>query len=239
MSKDKAVVLCSGGLNSAVVASIAVKDHQPAAFLHVRFGHRSAQKEAELFEKQAEHFGVRERLVVDMPHFAAIGGNARVSRKKQIEDALALGESGTNCHVPGLISGLVSAAFSWAWTIGAGRIVLGVSENLGPPAPKTSELYPDYSQDYIQLCNHLCSEGSPGKGIVVEAPVIDLTRAEIVRLGRRLGTPFQLTWSCLSSNSEPCGACIGCATRSRGFLDAAVPDPVVLETARGATLSAM
>ena len=239
MTKDKAVVLCSGGLNSAVVTSIATKDHQPMAFLHVRFGHRAAQKEAELFEKQADHFDVRERLVIDMPHFAAIGGNARVSRKKQIEDALAIGEGGTNCHVPGLIGGLVSAAFTWAWTIGARKILLGVSENLGPPAPKTSELYPDYSQEYLQLCNHLCNEGSPGRQISVETPIIDLSRSEIVKLGRRLGTPFQLTWSCLSSCSEPCGACVGCATRSRGFLDAAIPDPISLETSRGAVLSAM
>ena len=239
MTKDKAIVLASGGLNSAVVTSIAVKENQSVALLHVRIGDRPAQKEDELFEKQADHFGVRERLTVELPHFAAIGGNARVSRKRQIEDALAIGEGIPNCHLPGLIGGLVSVGFAWAWNIGAGRILLGVSENLGPPAPKTSNIFPDYSQEFIQLCNHLYSEASPGRRITVESPVIDLTRTEIVKLGRRMETPFELTWSCLSSGSEPCGGCVGCATRIRGFLDAAIPDPIMLEAARGSVLSAM
>jgi 7-cyano-7-deazaguanine synthase len=239
MTKDKAVILCSGGLNSAVVTSIATKEYQSIALLHVRLGDRAAQKETELFEQQAEHFGVRELLAVDMPHFAAIGGNARVSRKRQIEDALAIGDTVPNCYIPGLIGSLISAAFSWAWTIGAEKILLGVSENLGPPAPKTSVIYPDYSQEFIQLCNHLSSESSSGRRINVEAPVIDLSRTEIVKLGRRLNTPFELTWSCISSGTEPCGACVGCATRIRGFLDAAIPDPIMLDAARGAVLSAM
>jgi 7-cyano-7-deazaguanine synthase len=229
MTKEKAVVLCSGGLNSAVVASIAVREHT-VALLHVRFGHRAAQREAELFEKQVAFFEVRERLTVDMPHFATIGGSARVSRKRQIEDALALGEGPSNCYIAGLISALVSVGFGWAAAIGASKILLGVSEDLGPPGPKTSSIYPDYTQEFIQVCNHLLCEASPWKKVSVAAPVIDLERSEIVKIGHRLGTPFDLTWSCLSSGSEPCGACVGCATRNRGFLDAALPDPIMLTT---------
>jgi len=231
MAQGKAVVLCSGGLNSAVVTSLAIKE-QVVAMLHVRFGHRAAEREAELFEKQADFFDVRERLVVDMPHFAEIGGNARVSRKHQIEDALALGEGPSNTYVPGLISGLLSVGFSWATTIGANKLLLGVSEDLGPTGPRTRSVHPDYSQEFIQLCSHLFHEASPWNRISVEAPIIDLGRAEIVKIGHRLGTPFELTWSCLSSGTEPCGACLGCATRGRGFLDATVPDPIMLEPAR-------
>jgi 7-cyano-7-deazaguanine synthase len=230
MAKDKAVVLCSGGLNSAVVTSIAIKE-QTCAMLHVRYGHRAADREAELFEQQAEFFGVRERLVVDMPHFAAIGGNARVSRKRQIEDALAIGEGPSSCYVPGLIIALLSAGYTWAQTIGASKIVLGVSQDLGPPGPKTCSMYPDYSLGFIQLCTHLFEEVSGNATVSIETPVIDLRRAEIVKIGHRLGTPFEMTWSCLSSRTEPCGGCVGCATRNRGFLDAAIPDPVVLATA--------
>jgi 7-cyano-7-deazaguanine synthase len=228
MAKEKAVVLCSGGLNSAVATSIGMKEWN-VALLHVRLGHRVSAKEAELFEAQAESFAIRERLIVDMPHFAAIGGNARVSKKRQIEDAMAIGDGPSNCYIPGLIGTLVSAAFSWASTIGATKIVLGVSENLGPPAPRTCEIYPDYSQEFLHVCNHLLGEVSRGRPVSIVAPLVDLSRTEIVRLGQRLGTPFQLTWSCLSSTSEPCGACLGCATRQRGFLDAALPDPIMLE----------
>lgn len=231
MAKDKAVVLCSGGLNSAVVTSIAVQD-QAVALLHVRFGHRAADREAELFEKQADFFELRERLVIDMPHFSVIGGNARVSRKRQIEDALAIGEGHSNCYVPGLIGALVHAGHTWATTIGANKILLGMSENLGPPGPKTCKIFPDYSQEFLQLCNHLIRETSPWRSVAVEAPLIDLDRAEIVKLGHRLSTPFDLTWSCMSSGTAPCGGCIGCATRNRGFLDAGVPDPIMLATAQ-------
>jgi 7-cyano-7-deazaguanine synthase len=230
MAKEKAVVLCSGGLNSAVATSIGVRDFT-VALLHVQLGHRTSAREAQLFEKQADFFSVRERLVVGMPHFAAIGGNARVSRKRQIEDALAIGEGESNCYMPGLISTLVSTAFTWAWTIGATKIILGVSENLGPPAPRTCEVYPDYSQAFLHLCNHLLGEVSRGRPVSIVTPLIDLTRTEIVRLGHRLGTPFDQTWSCLSLTNEPCGACLGCATRQRGFLDATIPDPILLEPA--------
>jgi 7-cyano-7-deazaguanine synthase len=227
MTTEKAVILCSGGLNSAVATSVASKEYA-VKLLHVRYGHRAQTKETALFEKQAQFFNVQDRLVVDMPHFAAIGGNARVSRKRQIEDALALGEGTSNCYVPGLIAGLLSAAFDWAWVIGASKVFLGVSEDLGPPAPRTNGLYPDYSREYLQLCGHLFAQASQGKTIGIETPLIDMNRSDIVKLGNRLNTPFELTWSCLSSGTEACGACVGCATRNRGFLDAAVPDPVLM-----------
>jgi 7-cyano-7-deazaguanine synthase len=237
MTMEKAVILCSGGLNSAVVTSIASKEYA-VKLLHVRYGHRSQTKETSLFEKQAEFFNVQDRLTVDMPHFAMIGGNSRVNRKRQIEDALALGEGTSNCYVPGLIAGLLSAAFDWAWVIGAPKVFLGVSEDLGPPAPRTSNIYPDYSREYIQLCGHLFGEASHGKPITIETPLIDMNRSDIVKLGNRLNTPFDLTWSCLSSGTEACGACVGCATRGRGFLDAAVPDPIVMAgSARAAAIS--
>ncbi len=228
MTKDKVVVLCSGGLNSAVVTSIAVKE-QAVSLLHVRVGHRATQREAELFEKQMAFFDVHDHLIVDMPHFAAVGGNARVSRKRPIEDAMAIGEGPSNCYMPGLIPALASAAFSWASTIGASRIVLGISQDLGPPGPRTGNLYPDYTASCIQLCNHLFGDLAGGGRFRIDAPLIDLSRTEIVKIGNRLQTPFELTWSCMSSGSEPCGGCLGCATRNRGFLDAALPDPLMLE----------
>ncbi|HUN80629.1 MAG TPA: 7-cyano-7-deazaguanine synthase [Phycisphaerae bacterium] len=229
MASEKAIVLSSGGLNSAVITALATKEG-PVAALHVRYGHRAAEREAELFEKQCEHFNVRERMVIDMPHFADMEASARVCRKRQIEDAISLSNAESNCYVPGLISALMSAAGCFAHRCGATRIYLGVSENLGPPAPKTSAIYPDYAREYIQLCDHLLTVAGGKRAIRLETPLLELSRAEIVKLGRRLDVPFELTWSCLSSGSQSCGACVGCATRSRGFLDAATPDPILLQT---------
>ena len=228
MPSEKAVVLLSGGLNAAVATSLARADYLLAA-LHVRFGHRADQREAELFEKQADHFEIRERLVINMPHFTAIGVGARVSRKEQIEDALALEEGVSNCHTPGLIGSLIHAAFTWSRAIHATRIVLGISEDLGPPSRKTRVIYPDYSREFLQLCSLSFAAASPDRPVSIETPLIDMSRTEIIKLGHRLETPLELTWSCLSSGTQACGACLGCATRNRGFLDAAFPDPVYLQ----------
>ena len=230
MTKEKAVVLCSGGLNSAVAATLAGSDHA-LALLHVRFGHRAADREAEMFEKQVEFFGPVQHLSVEMPHFATIGGNGRVSRKMQIEDALAIGDGRCSSYIPGMIGTLLGAAFTWASVIGASKIYLGVSEDLGPPGPRTSSIYADYSREHIELFKHAYALASPEKPILIETPVIDLSRTDIVKLGNRLGTPFDSTWSCISSADDPCGACLGCATRNRGFLDAALPDPLLCESA--------
>jgi 7-cyano-7-deazaguanine synthase len=235
MAAEKAIVLVSGGLNSAVAAAMARQDHPALAMLHVRLGHRAQEKETALFEKLAAHYEVREQLVLDMPHFAEIGGNARVSRKMQLQDALAINGGPSHCYVRGMVGSLIMAAFAWAGRIDAKRIYIGVAENLGPPAPPTATLYPDFSRESVQLFNHLCATASPEQPVAVSAPLMDLGRAEIVKLGRRMGVPFELTWSCLSSGTAPCGACVGCATRSRGFLDASAPDPVMLEAQRDAS----
>lgn len=238
MASDKAVVLVSGGLNSAVLAAMAKQEHPVIALLHVRYGHRAQERETELFEKLAAHFEVREQLTVDMPHLAAIGGSARVSRKVQLQDALALTGGESNCNVRGLVGSLLSAAFAWAARIEAKHVYIGVAENLGPPAPPTASLYPEYSHEYLHLFNHLYTIASPSRDISLAAPLMNLSRTDIVKLGHRLSVPFDLTWSCLSSGTQMCGACVGCATRNRGFLDAAVPDPVMLAAQRAAAAAA-
>ncbi len=224
--KDKAVILCSGGLSSAVATKIAHADHA-LAMLHVKFGHRAAEREARAFEEQLAYFKPANQLVIEMPHFAAIGGNARVSKKLAIEDAMALSEGRCNSHVPGLVHTLIGAAFTWAATLGANRIFLGITEDLGPPAPRLASLYPEYGREYIELCRHAIGAAQPERQIIVETPLAELTRTEVIRLGRRLQVPLELTWSCIASSSTPCGACLGCATRHRGFLDAAMPDPLL------------
>ncbi|HKQ46985.1 MAG TPA: 7-cyano-7-deazaguanine synthase [Phycisphaerae bacterium] len=228
MPKEKAIVLNSGGLHSAVLTSMVADEHE-LAMLHVRVGHRAEDQETGLFEKQADHFEAAERLVVEMPHFEQIGGIIRVGRERIAEDALTLRESESNAIIPGLIGALVQAAFTWAHTNGATKIFLGVCENPGPPGPQSGALFPEYSRDFALLCRHLYAVGAPDRAITLETPLIEMNRADIIRLGRRLQTPFELTWSCLASGETPCGHCLGCATRNRGFLDAAVPDPILLQ----------
>lgn len=227
MSKERVIILMSGGLNSAVAASIAAEESE-LAFLHARWGHRADEREFAYYEQIADRFDVKHRMVIDLPHFATIGGNARVSRKRQIEDVLALTEGESNCYMPGLIGTLVHAALAWAGTINSNKIYLGVSEHLGAPGPRTASVFPDYSRENLQLLQHTLLTCLPNRKIILETPLLEYRRSEIIRLGSRLKTPFEMTWSCLSSGSKPCGGCLGCATRNRGFLDAGVPDPLLL-----------
>lgn len=231
MTKEKAVVLCSGGLNSAVAAKVAATDYA-LAMLHVKFGHRAAERDAKAFAEQAEYFKPAHQLVIDMPHFSAMGGNGRVSKKIAIEDAMALSEGRCNTNIPGLVHTLIGAAFTWATTLGANRIFLGIAEDLGPPAPRLATLYPEYGREFVELCRHAIAAAHPERPVEIETPLAELTRNEVIRLGMRMHVPLELTWSCIASSSAPCGVCLGCATRHRGFLDAALPDPLLAGTHR-------
>lgn len=230
MAKETAVVLCSGGLNSAVAAKVAAAEHL-VALLHVNYPHRAANRESAAFERMIEALNPDKHLSIDMGHFAQIGGNARVSKRIQIEDAMAIGESGAHTYIPGLVGTLIGAAFNWADVIRATRIVIGVTEELGPPAPRLATIYPDHSREFLEITRQAYELASPNRRVTLEMPLIDLKRAEIIKLGLRMGAPFADTWSCLSSNEEACGACIGCATRNRGFAEAGVPDPLFCDAA--------
>ncbi len=230
MAKETAVVLCSGGLNSAVAAKVAAAEYV-ITLLHVRFPHRSSTREEAGFKQLVEALQPEKHLTIDMGHFAQIGGNARVSKKMQIEDAMAIGESGAHTYIPGMIGTMIGAAFNWADVIRATRIVVGVTEELGPPAPRLATIYPDHSREFLEITKHAYEAASPNRRVTLDMPLIDLKRAEIIKLGLRMGAPFGHTWSCLSSNEEACGACIGCATRNRGFAEAGVPDPLFCEVA--------
>src|SRR5688500_10092259 len=127
---NKAVVLVSGGINSAVAAAIAREHHQPA-LLHANWGHRTAERELTAFKDLATAIKIEQTRVVDLTCLAAIGGNARVNKRIAVEDASALGQETPATFAFALMPSLLSIAAAWAGAIGASRIVLGTSENLG------------------------------------------------------------------------------------------------------------
>jgi len=228
---ERAVVLVSGGVNSAVAAAIAREQYQPA-WLHVAWEHRTGERERAAFTALADHFKPDAVEVADLSCMTAFGGNARVSRRMSIEDAEAIGPQTPGTFAAGLLPSMVSLAAAWAVSLKAHRIVLGIHAN--PQTIKTplEQLYPDYRREFVQACNLLLAYSLPAdRSVQVEAPLIDLTRAEIVNLGRRLGVPFEQTWSCYADNESPCHRCLGCVNRAVGFLKAGLPDPLALEPA--------
>jgi 7-cyano-7-deazaguanine synthase len=228
---EKAVVLVSGGVGSAVTAAVA-REQYDVHLLHVGWGHRAAERELACFEGLAAYLRIENTLVADLGWMAALGGNSRTSRKLHMEDLSMLGKDVPTTFVLGLIPAMLSAATAWAGTIGAKRILIGTSEDHDVPGPAISSLYPDYRREFIQTFNLMLEYGKPrGRALLVEAPLAELTRQEVVLLARRLKLPFEKTWSCYRNNDEPCGKCLGCTTRAAGFLRASTPDPLLLEPA--------
>lgn len=228
---DRAVVLVSGGVNSAV-ALAASREQYSTALLHISWGHRTADREREAFNQLAEHYQGDQVMVADLSCMAAFGGNSRTSKRATIEDATALGGSVPFTFVQGLLPTLLSVAATWAASLKARRIILGISENHAVPGPVISDLYPDHSRLFVQAFNLMLQYAKPAeRDILVEAPLIDLTRCEIVKLGTRMDVPFEKTWSCYSQSGKPCTRCRACTTRFAGFIQAGVPDPILPQPA--------
>jgi len=228
---DRAVVLMSGGINAAVAAAVAREHYQPA-LLHVAWGHRTADRELSAFESLANHFDIDQTHVAELPCMAAFGGNARVSRRISIEDASVLGPSTPTTFPVALMPGMLSLAAAWAAGIGAKRIIVGIGEDYRTTKTAISDWYPDYKRDFLQLFNLMITYAKPADSeLLVEAPLLDLSRCEVVKLGKRLGVPFGKTWSCYANSDAPCCRCLACANRSAGFIQAGIPDPLLLEPA--------
>ncbi len=228
---NKAVILASGGLNSTVAAAAAREQYEPA-LLHVAWGHRTAERELACFNQIAKSLNIEQTRIADLTCLATLGNNARVNRKIGVEDSHALGQETPATFALGLMPTLLSVAAAWAGGIGATRIIVGIRESHGLARPGVGTLYPDYRREFIQTFNLMLQYARPSnRELAVEAPLLELTRAEVVKLGNLMNVPFEQTWSCYTSNDEPCGRCLACTTRAAGFLKAVIPDPLLLETA--------
>jgi len=223
----KAVVLLSGGMDSCVTAAIARERHgaQNLAFLHASYGQRTQRRERRAFEEIAHFYGVRERLVVQLDHFRAIGGSALTDEKIRVPEN-ELGAAGPRgsaipvTYVPFRNAHFLSVAVSWAEAMGAGAIYIGA-------VAEDSSGYPDCRPEYYRVFQELIRAGTrPETRIEMLTPVITLKKCEIVRRGLELGAPFHLTWSCYQEEEIACGACDSCLLRLRAFAEAGVPDPI-------------
>jgi len=225
---EPAVVLYSGGLNAAVAAAIAAQE-QPLALLHVHYGQQNQAGEDLAFEALAERIQPKERLTLDLPHIAKIAHGTKFDPRQPppnwSESITRLAET----SIPGLMAAMLTAAQAWAARIGASKVYLGISEKSAGPLPQLSAVRPEWSREFVQVWNHLQNVTSVDAPMVIEAPLIDLSRGEIVKLGARLDVPFELTRSCQASGDEVCGNCLGCASRAHGFLDAGLPDPILAQ----------
>lgn len=220
---DIAVCLVSGGMDSCVTASVAAREADELAFLHVSYGQRTEARERKAYNDIADHFGVGKRLEASIEHLAKIGGSSLTDGLIEVSDAdLETVEIPTS-YVPFRNANLLCIAVSWAEVIGASSIYIGA-------VAEDSSGYPDCRPGFFGVFEKMVGEGTkPDTSISIETPIIHLSKAEIVRMGMELGAPLELTWSCYRNEELACGTCDSCALRLRGFEQAGVEDPLKYE----------
>ena len=225
MSKSRAVVLVSGGMDSCVTAAIASFRYD-LAFLHVNYGQRTEQRELKAFNELAKHYRVKQKLVADLTHLKSIGGSSLTDVQIKVTDANpeTLFNSKKNeiptSYVPFRNANILSAAVSWAEVVGANHIFIGAVE-------EDSSGYPDCRREFYDAFTTVIELGTkPETEITIDTPVIHLKKSEIVKRGIELKAPFELTWSCYTNEDLACGVCDSCALRLRAFQTAGIEDPI-------------
>ena len=220
MIVDKAVVLVSGGLDSAVCLAEAVREYD-CALLHLNYGQRTEARELKAFTDLADHYGLAERLVADVSYLKAIGGTSLVDETMEVETGLP--EEGApvpSTYVPFRNAHILCLGVSWAEVIGARAIFIGAVEEDGSG-------YPDCTEAFYAAFEAAARAGTkPDTDLAIRTPLIRMDKSTIVRRGLELEAPLHLTWSCYTEEEAACGECESCRLRLRGFEGAGVADPI-------------
>jgi 7-cyano-7-deazaguanine synthase len=216
--KSRAVVLLSGGMDSAVCAALAARDCDAAA-LHISYGQRTEQREQQSFQAICDRLGISQRLAVRNEALKKIGGSALTDGTLEVPESQDIGHGVPITYVPFRNAHFLAVAVSWAEVLGASKIYIGAVE-------QDSSGYPDCRPVYYEAFNTVIAAGTREGGIEVVTPLIAMRKAEIVRLGVELKAPFDLTWSCYSREDRACGVCDSCVLRLRAFHQAGVVDPL-------------
>ena len=215
----KAVVLLSGGMDSAVVVALAREQGFAVHALSVRYGQRHTS-ELDAAARVAQALGVVAHKVVDVD-LRSIGGSALTD---DIEVPDAGGDGIPVTYVPARNTIMLSLALGWAEVLGANDIFCGVNavDYSGYP-----DCRPEFVAAFQTLANLATKAGVEGAGIRVHAPLQYMSKAQIASEGQRLGVDFGLTVSCYraDANGHACGHCDACRLRAEGFVAAGVADP--------------
>lgn len=215
-----AIVLVSGGMDSCVSVAMAAAENESVALLHISYGQRTEVRERKAFNYIADFYGVKDRLDVSIEYLAKIGGSSLTDDSMDVTEADLGSKEIPTSYVPFRNANMLAIATSWAEVIGATSIYIGA-------VAEDSSGYPDCRPEFYAAFQQTINTGTkPDTHIEIRTPIIDLTKAEIVRKGVELRAPLQLTWSCYRSEDLACGTCDSCALRLRGFELAGITDPI-------------
>ena len=215
-----AVVLVSGGMDSAVVLALAREEGFAVHALSVRYGQRHTS-ELQAADRVSEALGAVEHKTVNVD-LRSIGGSALTDSGIEVPEAGGQGIPST--YVPARNTIMLSVALGWAEVLGAAELFCGVNavDYSGYP-----DCRPEFIDAFEKLANVATKAGVEGAGLRIRAPLLKMSKADIVREGLRLGVDFSQTVSCYRADDQgrACGHCDACSLRAAGFADAGVPDP--------------
>ena len=224
MKKEAAVCLLSGGLDSATAAAIARSRGFDIYALSFDYGQRHA-RELQAAVRVAEALGAKRHVTLRCD-LRAWGGSAltadipvpRGRSLAEMEKAIPV------TYVPARNLIFLSLALGWAEVVKARRIFIGVNQLDYSGYPDCRE---EFLRSFEQTANMATKAGAEGGRFVIEAPLVHMSKSEIIRAGTALGLDYGLTWSCYTGGERPCGECDSCLLRAKGFSEAGMPDPLL------------
>jgi len=217
---QRAVVLLSGGMDSATALAIARQRGTECYTLAFDYGQRH-RAELVAARRVAAALGSARHLELTLP-IGALGGSALTDPAIAVPERPSLGIPVT--YVPARNTVFLSLALAWSEVLDAQSIVVGVNhiDYSGYP-----DCRPEFIAAFERLAQLATKQGIEGRGITIDAPLVQLSKAQIVLRGMDLGVDFSLTVSCYQADEEgrACGRCDACRLRRQGFVDAGVADP--------------
>jgi 7-cyano-7-deazaguanine synthase len=216
---NKAVVLLSGGLDSATTAAIAIAEGYQVIALSFRYGQRH-EKELVAAQKIAEALGIKEHFISDID-LAQWGGSSLTDQSLEIPQTGLQPDTIPSTYVPGRNTVFMAIALSLAEAKNAQAIYLGINavDYSGYP-----DCRPEYLAAYQQLANLSSKAGVEGNAPQLIAPLVKDSKVDIVRRALELNVPIADTWSCYQGAATPCGLCDSCRIRDRALIEAGRSD---------------
>jgi len=221
---NSAVILVSGGMDSATAVYEALERGYEPHLLHTSYGQRTDHREYECAAALAEAVEAREFLHVSTGHLSAIGESSLTDDELAVEDADLDSEEIPSSYVPFRNANLLSMAVSYAEANDCTAVFIGAhTEDFSG--------YPDCRPAFFEAFQHVIETGTkPETEIELIAPFVEWSKTDIAERGLGLGVPYDRTWSCYRSETPACGTCDSCAFRLQAFQRLGVRDPIEYET---------
>ncbi|MCL2064131.1 MAG: 7-cyano-7-deazaguanine synthase [Candidatus Cloacimonetes bacterium] len=240
---SKAIVLVSGGIDSLVTACIAIEENDEIYFLHVNYGQRTEKKELKAFQKICDFYKPKDKKIIDIGYLKQFGGSSLTDKNIDIPINIDPFEI-PNTYVPFRNGNLIAIACSWAEVLNIqNEMNHHVSERNEQTRESQSQItfkiyigaievegsnYPDCRSVFFQSLEKAINLGTKYNiNLEIKTPIINLTKSNIIKLGKSLNAPYELTWSCYSENEIACGECDSCFLRLKAFKEADLEDPII------------